>query len=225
MAKKKEFTMNKKEYIDYLANASNEISMANRNKKTGIACLNLAFPRCTCRADAPCKQLCYAGKGAQKIANVQAAYSRNFRIYTEDPEGFFEQMYYKIKFSGLSKVRLFDSGDFPDMNFIHRLIDLCNKTPQVKYMAFTKRYELINEYIVCNGPLPDNLNIIFSAWDKLWNVPNPFNLGVAYIDFDDKRLNPDIPNNAFICPAKEMTCSACGVCWNKNVKSVVFKQH
>lgn len=225
MKQNKEFFVTKQEYIDFLANKSNEINMANKNSKTGAACLNLAFPVCTCRSDAPCKSTCYACKGFQQMANVQAAYYRNLRLYYDNPDNFFEQVYCKVKFSGLPKVRIFDSGDFPDMAFLVRLVDLCKKTPSTKYMAFTKQYELVNDYIDKNGKLPDNLNIMFSAWDKLWEVPNPHGLGVAYVDFNDKRLNPEFPKNAFVCPGRESTCSACGACWSKALKAVVFHQH
>ena len=222
---KKEYIKNRQEYIDFLANKTNEISMSNNNSKTGKACLNLAFPIVTCRPDAPCRHECYAGKGCQQIAVVQGAYYRNLRLYYDDPENFFEQVYCKVKFSGLPKVRIFDSGDFPDEEFLVRLVDLCKKTPNTKYMAFTKKYEIVNEYISENGELPENLNIIFSAWDKLWYVPNPYGLGVAYVDFTDKRLNPEFPKNAFVCPGRESTCSACGACWSKKLKAVVFHQH
>jgi hypothetical protein len=225
MNKKKEFIQDRQEYIDMLANKSNEINMANNNSKTGKACLNLAFPVCVCREDAPCKATCYACKGFQQMATVQAAYFRNLRLYYDDPDSFFEQIYCKVKFSGLPKVRLFDSGDFPDAEFLVRLVDLCKKTPNTKYMAFTKKYELVNDYIDKNGNLPENLNIMFSAWDKLWMVPNPHNLGMAYVDFDEKRLNPEFPKNAFVCPGRESTCSACGACWSKKLKAVVFHQH
>lgn len=217
--------MDKMKYIDFLANQSSEISMSNRNSKTGIACLNLAMPVCTCRIDAPCKATCYACKGAQQISNVQASYYRNFRLYMENADSFFEQVYYKIKFSGLPKVRWFDSGDIPDYEFLERMVKLAKDTPSVKHMAFTKRYEWVNKWITDNGDLPENLNIIFSAWDKLWDVPNPHGLGVAYVDFNDKKLNPEFPENAFVCPGRASTCSVCGVCWSKKVKAVVFHQH
>lgn len=225
MKQKKDFTMTRQEYIDFLSNKSNEINMGNNNSKTGAACLNLAFPTCTCRSDAPCRKQCYANKGRQQISTVQAAYYRNLRLYYDDPDNFFEQVYYKVKFSGLPKVRIFDSGDLPDMAFLVRLVEVCKKTPNTKYMMFSKQYEMVNDYIDKNGPLPDNLNILFSAWDKLWEAPNPHGLGVAYVDFNEKRLNPDIPKNAFVCPGRESTCSACGVCWNKKLKAVVFHEH
>lgn len=225
MKNKKEFTMDRKEYIDFLANKTNEISMSNNNSKTGKACLNIAFPLVTCRPDAPCREGCYAGKGCQQIATVQGAYYRNLRLYYDDPDNFFEQIYCKVKFSGLPKVRWQDSGDMPDAEFFDRVIELCNKTPNVKHMLFTKKYEIVNTYLDKHGSLPDNLNVLFSAWHKLWEVPNPHGLGVAYIDFNDKTLNPEFPRNAFKCPGRESTCSACGACFNKRLKAVVFKQH
>jgi hypothetical protein len=156
---------------------------------------------------------------------VQGAYYRNLRLYYDDPDNFFEQVYCKVKFSGLPKVRLFDSGDFPDAEFLDRLVEVCKKTPNTKWMAFTKKYWIVNEYIDRNGDLPKNLNIMFSAWDIFWEVPNPHGLGIAYVDFDDKRLNPEFPRNAFRCPGRESTCSACGACFSKKLKAVVFHEH
>ena len=227
MKKNNDKKMSRQEYIDFLSNKSNEINMSNKNSKTGIGCLNLAFPTCVCRNDAPCKKTCYANKGCQQISTVQAAYYRNLRLYNDNPDDFFEQMFYKVKFSGLQKVRLFDSGDFPDYDFLVRLVKLCHNTPNVKYMAFTKKYELVNKFLEKKKEhkLPDNLNIIYSAWDKLWEFDNPFHLPVAYVDFNDKRLNPEFPKLAIECPGIQTTCSACGACWSKKIKSVVFKQH
>ncbi len=216
--------MEKEAYIQFLANKSNQISMNNTNSKLGADCLNLAMPLTTCRWDAPCRKGCYANKGTQKFANVQATYYRNLRLYEKDSEDFFDQMYCKIAHSKQSKVRLFDAGDLPSFEFLDRLVKVCKRIPDVKFMFFTKKYEIVNCYIALYT-LPDNLNIIFSAWDKNWTVPNPHNLAIAYVDFKDKDMNSDIPKYAFKCPGRESTCSDCGVCWNKKLKAVVFEQH
>lgn len=225
--------LSREEYIKELSLRTNEIHMSTKNKKTGPAILDFAFPLCTCREDAPCKETCYANKGAQKICVVQAAYYRNFRLLNDNVEDVFEQIIYKIKHSGLSTVRYFDSGDFPNYEFLLGLIDIANKLPDVKFMAFTKKYELVNRYLTEGNKIPDNFNIIFSAWDKLWHeerFDNPFSLPVAFVDFKDKRFNPQIPENAFRCPSNgkklgEITCSMCKACWNKKLKNVVFAQH
>lgn len=210
--------------IDERANISNEICMNNNNSKLGIGCLSLPLPVVACRPDAPCFKECYAQHGCQSFAGVQGAYYRNFRIYNENPELFFEQVRFKIKVSGLSKVRYFDSGDYPNENFLEETVKIAKEFHEVKFMAFTKKYELVNKYLEQNS-LPDNYNIMFSAWDKLWNVPNPHNLPIAYVKFKEDRLTPEIPKNAFHCPGKNSTCSACGLCWNKQVKAVYFDEH
>ena len=216
-------------YIEELSLRTNEVHMTTKNAKTGIACLDFAFPLCTCREDAPCKATCYANNHNQTRAVVQGAYYRNFRLMNENIDDLFEQIEYKIKHSGLNMVRFFDSGDLPSYDFLERMCNMIRKFPDVKFMAFTKKYEIVNDYLN-EHTLPDNFNIIFSAWDHTWTFDNPYKLPIAYVDFKDKRLNPKIPKTAFRCPTNgkrlgEITCSMCKKCWNKKLKAVVFEQH
>lgn len=211
--------------IEEFALRSNEICANNNNRKLGKACISVPFPVTVCNPSAPCFQKCYAQHGCQGFANVQGAYYRNLRLYNNNADDFFEQLHYKIKWSGLPMVRFFDSGDYPDAEFLHRSVELAKQFPNVKFMAFTKKYHLVNEYLDNGGKLPDNYNIVFSAWDALWEVPNPYGLPVAYVKFKEERFTPAIPKNAFHCPGRESSCSMCGVCWNKKVKAVYFDEH
>lgn len=228
---KKEFAMSREDYIQFLSMRTNEIHVTNKNSKTGMGILDLAFPTCTCREDAPCKHkgACYCLKGRQQMTVVLGAYYRNYRLYNENPDSFFEQLEYKIKFSGLAKVRFFDAGDFPDYYFVEKACELVQKFPDVKFMAFTKKYFLVNQYMdKHHGKLPDNFNIIFSAWDINWKIPNPWNLPVAYVDFKDSSMTPDFPEHYHTCPNqkdKKVTCTVCGKCWKKDIGAIVFKQH
>lgn len=210
--------------IEEFSLRTNEICAENNNRKLGKGIISVPMPVCVCNPNAPCFEKCYAQHGCQSFAHVQGAYYRNLRLYNENPEEFFEQLYYKIKFSGLPAVRFFDSGDYPDMEFLERSIELAKKFPSVGFMAYTKKYDLVNKYLDTHE-LPDNYNIWFSAWDILWSVPNPHNLPVAYVRFKDIRLTPEIPKNAFHCPGRATTCSACKICWNKNVNAVYFDEH
>jgi hypothetical protein len=221
--------MPREEYIEFLANQSGEISISNHNSKTGSCCNNLAFPTCTCRDDAPCKASgCYCMKGTQAMCKVVAAYLRNLKIYNNDPEDFWEQVRFKIKHNPLPLFRWFDAGDILDYDFFRGMVELANEFPNIRFMSFTKKYNIVNEWLVQYGDLPNNLNIIFSAWHIGWKVNNPFDMPVAYVDFKDQTLNPQFPKGITGCPNqsdKTITCSMCQKCWNKKVKAVVFKQH
>lgn len=221
--------LSKEDYINFLAAQTNEVSISTSNRKTGPCCNDLAFPICTCRADAPCRNGgCYCEKGTQKMAVVIAAYARNLRLYNEDPVDFWEQVKFKIKHNPQPLFRWNDCGDIPDYDFFCGMVDLARTFPEIKFVSFTKKYNIVNNWIDKNGNLPDNFNVLFSAWHVGWKVENPHNLPVAYVDFKDKTLNPEFPKGITGCPNqkdKTITCSICRKCWNKNVKAVKFDQH
>lgn len=214
----------KKQKLDYYCNLDDTVTIATKNHKLGTQICGLSLPPVTtCRSNAPCKSTCYACKGHQQYPTVLGTYMKNLRIWNENPRHFFECIDYYLKYSGYRYMRLFDSGDFPNEHFLVDIIELViKKNPQTKFMAFTKKYEIINDYLK-NHTLPENLNIIFSAWDKNWQFDNPFNLPIAYVNFDKKDLNPVIPNDAKECDGN---CSICYKCWYlENGEAVVFGQH
>ena len=221
--------MSREDYINYLATRTNEVHISTKNSKTGPCCNDLALPTTTCREDAPCKENgCYCMKGTQIMSSVVAAYTRNLRLYNENPADFWEQVKFKIKHNPHPLFRFFDCGDILDTNFFVGMVDLARTFPDIRFMSFTKKYDIVNDWIATNGALPDNFNVIFSAWHIGWKVDNPHNLPVAYVDFKDKTLNPEFPKGITGCPNqkdKTITCSICRKCWNKNIVAVKFEQH
>ena len=219
----------REEYINQLAAKTNEVSISCVNSKTGPLCNDLALPTCTCREDAPCKATgCYCMKGRQTMSKVVAAYTRNLRLYNTDQEDFWEQVRFKVKHRPFPLFRFFDCGDIADYDFFLGMIDLAKEFPDIKFMSFTKKYEIVNKWIDENGDLPENLNVVFSAWHIGWKVINPHNLPVAYVDSKDKTLNPEFPEGITSCPNekdKTITCSICRKCWDKRIKAVKFTQH
>jgi hypothetical protein len=219
----------REEYINQLAAKTNEVSISCVNSKTGPLYNDLALPTCTCREDAPCKATgCYCMKGRQTMSKVVAAYTRNLRLYNADQEDFWEQVRFKVKHRPFPLFRFFDCGDIADYDFFLGMIDLAKEFPDIKFMSFTKKYEIVNKWIDENGDLPENLNVVFSAWHIGWKVINPHNLPVAYVDFKDKTLNPEFPEGITSCPNekdKTITCSICRKCWDKRIKAVKFTQH
>ena len=116
----------------------------------------------------------------------------------------------------MSEVRLCSMTDCP----LHQF------RPEISFLVYTKKYDMVNEYLD-HHRIPSNLCVRFSMWDNTWIVPNPHNLPLSFVDFKDQTRNVSIPKNAFKCKGNhaDVTCTSCGVCFNKKVKNVVFKQH
>lgn len=225
-------SMTRAEQIDYLSRISNLPCINNNNGKTGRGCLTLSLPaQTTCRCDAPCQKGCYCLKGHQIFTNVISAYYRNWRLWNENHALFEEMVTNLVKYSGIKLFRWHDAGDIPDMEYLKMMTRIAKSLPDVRFLAYTKKYELINTYLDVEKSFPENLTVRFSYWDKDWEVDNRHNLPVAYVDFKDKSKNPELPTKAFHCRGNadpkdlEHTCSFCQVCFNKNIKAVVFGQH
>ena len=217
-------TMSKSEKIEYYKNRNDIVTIATGNTKLGSKICGLSLPAgVTCREDAPCRSICYCNKGFQILPVVIGAYLKNYRIYTINPNSFFQQVCDYLQKSKYKYMRVFDSGDLPDKEFLPNLIQkVILPNPDIKFLMFTKRYEWVNEYMDKNE-VPSNFRIVFSHWDKNWKVPNPHNLACSYVSFKDNSLNPNIPENSLDCLGH---CSNCFRCWNlKDGENILFKQH
>lgn len=204
----------------------NEVKLSFKSKKLGvIPSLNLP-PMLTCAKGVPCAKLCYARKGTFTYNNVIKSHMENYVAYHNDSKAFFDSIHAKLN-NGVVTHKFFRwhmSGDIIDMQYLYGMIELANKNKQTKFLAFTKKHDLVNMYLQVSGKkLPKNLNIVFSAWDVNYKFENPFNLPIAYVDFKDKSLNPEIPHNAKHCSGD---CVNCRLCWTlKNGECTKFVQH
>lgn len=200
-----------------------KISTTNSKLSGQIPSVNLP-PIQTCRHDAPCKHLCYATKGNFTFPNVKESHINNLACFVNDSQKYFDDI---IEFlNGLVSYRFFrwhSSGDIVNYDYLLGMIRTARKCKTVKFLCFTKKFELVNDYLSNEGKLPSNLKIVFSAWDKNFKVINPYNLPVTYVDFNDDSKNPNIPELAIPCTGD---CPSCLACWSlKKGQSVVFKQH
>lgn len=199
------------------------ISTTNSKLSGQIPSINLP-PIATCRKNAPCSHLCYARKGNFTFPNVKQSHINNLACYMYDKEKYFNDI---IEFlNGLVSYRYFrfhSSGDIIDSDYLLGMIRVAKKCKTVKFLCFTKKFELVNEFLATGEKLPSNLKIVFSAWDKNFKVDNPYNLPVTYVDFKDKEKNPKFPELAIPCTGD---CPSCLACWSlKKGQSVVFHQH
>lgn len=204
----------------------NQVRISTKSQKLGrIPSVNVP-PIFTCRKNAPCSSLCYARKGTFGYDKVKKAHLHNYTCYNENQDKYFKDIHNWLNNDVViyKYFRWHMAGDIIDMKYLYGMVELAKKNKKTKFLAFTKKFELVNMYLAThNGELPKNLIILFSAWDNNFNVPNDYNLPVAYVDFKNKKLNPDIPADAKVCKGD---CTTCRICWNlKKGESTILHQH
>lgn len=199
------------------------VKISKTNSKLGIIpSVNLP-PIITCRANAPCAKDCYAMKGRFRFSNVRDAMLSNYERYKTDPDGYFRDIKESINngFVSYSYFRWHAAGDIVDEAYFEGMVRIATELSQTSFLAFTKKYELVNECIKNGTVIPANLHIIFSAWGSSLMVSNPYNFPVAYVRFD--KMGHDVPGSALECSGN---CTICLQCWNiGNGESVVFDKH
>lgn len=208
------------------------VHISNGVTKLGASIPSVNLPAVkTCREDAPCFKTCYARRGRFAFSHNKELLDRNLRIWYEDPESFERDV--TIAAFHARYFRWHSSGDIVDMDYLKMMIRVARALPHTSFLCFTKKYELVNEYlsgewhqkVVCHESFPPNLKIVLSAWGD-WMPENPYNLPVAYIAFK-KGENACIPEDAKPCPKFCGDCVMTGCsCWDLNTgESVVFNEH
>lgn len=202
------------------------IKISTTNTKLGYQIPSISLlPECSCRHDAPCTRLCYGKKGNFTYKASQQAQRHNFDCYSTDSNAYFNEIISFLNDALISYkyFRWHTVGDIVDANYLLGMIRVAKKCKQVKFLCFTKKFNLVNDFLATGQKIPSNLKIVFSAWHKAFKVDNPYNLPIAYIFFKKQDLNPNIPELAIPCTGH---CPDCLACWSlKEGQSVFFNQH
>lgn len=167
-----------------------------------------------------CGIRCYAAKLANLRPNVRNAYAHNMAMAIYKPIEYWRQINDFVKAQRFFRFHV--SGDIMGNAYFHHMIDIANNNPHCNILCFTKRYEVVNEWIDNNGNLPDNLHILFSGWQGL-TPENPHNLPETNVYTCNDDFNPDwktCGGNCFNC-----ACRGLG-CWQANAGDIIaFKMH
>lgn len=193
--------------------------LSRGNSKLGNI-LNANVPAgVTCAPGAPCKgQGCYALKGTYLYKNVQARYQENLKSFLDKPLTTRSEILDQIPENKELYFRWHSSGDIVNERYFIMMVNIAERRPRVKFLAFTKKYDLVNKYIERWGPLPDNLTIVFSHW-RGFPMNNPHNLPVtAVVELSDINTDQFTP-----CVG---SCKECKKCWSlKAGEGVKFNKH
>lgn len=198
-----------------------KLSVSNANSKMGNV-KSISMPRVvTCAPDVPCAKTCYVAHFDWR-RTVRDAYENNLNLWLTDPDSF-EQQAIAAAY-GSFYFRWHVSGDIVSQDYLAMMCRVARKLPHTHFLAFTKQYEIVNQYLENKKRIPSNLHILFSEWPD-YNMNNPYNLPVAYVSF--KNGICDAPSDAKECGGHCEECAYAGKnCWVlKKGQSVVLREH
>ena len=188
------------------------------NSKTGKAG-NYNLPiEYTCKHNAPCYQTaaCYACNGCYNFHDNQAMYSENLKFFMlASDEEFISAVVAFIDENRLQLFRYFTCGDIPNTRFLFLMTEIAKRRPAVKFWSYTKKYEIVNNFLKSGKTLPENLVIVFSHWlnddGTYFPMENPFNLPTSeYIPMGKEYLAESVTH---VCPCSNPesieTCATC----------------
>ena len=137
--------------------------MSKTNSKTGASVFNFGITAAkTCPSAKLCLADCYARQGAYRFRNVVAAYENRYQATLLD--NFVSVMDKEIKAKrSITHVRIHDSGDFYNREYLHKWFKIMSLNPGVKFYAYTKEIKLFKSEAHL---LPDNFEVIFSYGGK-----------------------------------------------------------
>ncbi len=197
------------------------VKISKGNSKLG-AIPSVSLPSIkTCRQCA-CQAKCYAQKLERLRPAVRNAYQHNLEVWTKDPDTYWREVEASIMMSRFFRFHV--SGDIPSFKYLVNMVAIAKRQPHCEILCFTKKYNLVNEFIEQSGELPDNLHMIFSGWVGL-EMANPFSLPEAHVRYRDgsttaREYAVECSGNCTECALTE------GGCWNlQKGQQVVFNEH
>ena len=175
----------------------------------------------TCRM-CGCWAKCYGHKLELLRPNVADAYMKNLEILQKDPDTYWREVEAAIMVSRFFRFHV--SGDIPDMDYLNRMVEVSARNHHCEILCFTKKYELVNEFMDRGGVIPGNLHMIFSGWTGLEMV-NPYSFPEAHVRYRDGSTTAR--DDALPCGGNCTECAKTdGGCWVlKPGQQVVFNEH
>ena len=198
------------------------VKISNGNAKMG-AIPSVSLPAgVTCRSDCECSKKCYAKRLERMRPSVRQAYKHNYDLLNSDPNTYWREVEASIMMSRFFRFHV--SGDIPDNVYLAHMIDIAERNPHCEMLCFTKKYNLVNDFLDFGGTIPQNLHIIFSGWHDIEMV-NPYNLPEAHVRYRDGSTTAR--EDAKLCGGN---CTECAItddgCWTaKHGEQVVFNEH
>ena len=198
------------------------VRISNKNSKMGeVASVSLVpFFSCPGVCKNTCGKKCYAAKIANLRPSVLYSYAINQALAIYRPDIYWPSIDLTCK--AVKFFRFHVSGDILNYEYFENMIQIARNNPTTEILVFTKKYDIVNKWIDCNGSLPENMHLLFSGWDNLVPV-NPHKLPETNVF----KTEDEIKENWKICGGNCFNCACRGVgCWQaKTGDTIAFKLH
>ena len=215
-----------KAYQDSHTGDGVQIHISAGNMKLG-AIMNISLPPVTtCHNCNSCKHYCYAVRSYNRLPDTATAWNENYLLFITDPDRYFSEISAAVKLQRFFRWHV--SGDIVNSRYLAGMIDVAFENPKVEFLAFTKAYEIVNDWIKNESDIPSNLHLLFSASPGV-DMPNPYGVPECHINFADPCLNTYHGGAEFVyyCGGNCTECAinGCGCFFLKPGDVTIINQH
>lgn len=119
-----------------------------------------------CPQAGACASFCYARNGTYLFRNVRARHVTNLEYVLYDPQGWYEQMLSEVQHKKMKGkyVRIHDSGDFFNEEYLSLWLQIAQNTPDVTFYCYTKEVAMFKKLVEPN--CPSNFRYLYSMGGK-----------------------------------------------------------
>ena len=205
---------------------SAQIHISGGNMKLG-AIMNISLPPVvTCHNCQSCKHYCYAIRSYNRLPDTAKAWNENLKLFYMDPCKYFYEISKAVKTQRFFRWHV--SGDIVNDRYLAGMVETAIENPKVEFLAFTKAYQIVNEWIKNESDIPSNLHLLFSAAPGV-DMPNPYNIPECHINFADPSLNTYCGGAEYVyyCGGNCTECAVngCGCFFLKPGDVTIIDQH
>ena len=171
---------------------------------------------------------CYAFRNFYLMPTTKIAHDKRLQLMLEDPL-WEDAMTVQVRILKMPYFRWFDSGDLQSVYNLERIVRVCERTPSIHHWLPTKEYQLVAEFLLKGGKIPENLSLRLSGY-KFDDPPPKFRYGhvlsqlqtstATHLDEDEQP----VAVHGHLCPAhwQKGECGDCRACWSKEVPNVTY---
>lgn len=151
-------------YENALENVSDlHVKISDGNTKLGAIPSVSLIPVMDCGNCSICSKSCYDLRNDMIYKEVIKTRAINSAIYHEDPERYFKEIDGYLDYRFPRAFRFHIGGDIQDKWYLDKMCEIARKHKDTKFLAFTKMFDVCNEYLDEGNVIPENMHTSYSA--------------------------------------------------------------